>query len=95
VQELVDTEKTYQSDMNVLNEVYYEGACQADEFKKPDIRQLFSNLEDIIELESTFVVLLESSYKQDTIGTTFRETVNERDTIKTKKKFILDIDACD
>lgn len=75
VEELLETEKAYQKDMSLLKSIYYDGALNAG-LSKTDIRHLFSNLNDIVEFEKTFVTILEHSCEQDSVGTSFRETVS-------------------
>ncbi|KAI9253807.1 hypothetical protein BDA99DRAFT_519029 [Phascolomyces articulosus] len=61
IQELVMTEKVYQSDMLLVKQVYYDGAFHNSPLDKSDIKILFSNLVDILQLEEEFVDLLESA----------------------------------
>lgn len=75
IEELLETEKAYQKDMTLLKSIYYDGALNAG-LSKPDVRHLFSNLNDIVEFEKTFVILLEHSCEQDSVGTCFRETAS-------------------
>ncbi|KAI7905911.1 uncharacterized protein BX663DRAFT_245286 [Cokeromyces recurvatus] len=75
VEELIETEKSYQKDMTLLKDIYYDGACKAGVFSKSDMRHLFSNLINIVEFEKTFVTLLETSCEQDSIGSSFSEMV--------------------
>lgn len=75
VDELLETEKAYQKDMSLLKSIYYDGAMNAG-LSKADVRHLFSNLTEIVEFEKTFVTLLEHSYEQDSVGSSFRETVS-------------------
>lgn len=75
IEELLETEKAYQKDMSLLKSIYYDGALNAG-LSKTNIRHLFSNLNDIVEFEKSFVTLLEHSCEQDSVGTSFRETVS-------------------
>lgn len=75
IDELLETERAYQKDMSLLKSIYYDGAVNAG-LSKADVRHLFSNLTDIVEFEKTFVTLLEHSCQQDSVGTSFRETVS-------------------
>ncbi|PHZ17252.1 uncharacterized protein RHIMIDRAFT_253498 [Rhizopus microsporus ATCC 52813] len=77
--ELLETERAYQKDMSLLKEIYYDQAVEC--LSRSDVRHLFSNLLDIVEFEKSFVVLLEHSYEQDTIGTAFRESMRTIDSI--------------
>ncbi|KAI8334159.1 hypothetical protein EDC96DRAFT_525492 [Choanephora cucurbitarum] len=78
--ELLETEKTFQKDMTLLKEIYFDGAHHAG-FSKSDIRYLFSNLTEIVEFEKTFVIMMELTCEQDSIGTCFREMMRSIDTI--------------
>ncbi|KAI9476403.1 MAG: hypothetical protein EXX96DRAFT_298356 [Benjaminiella poitrasii] len=81
IQELIVTEKSYQKDMNLLKDIYYDGASKSDLFSKSDMRHLFSNLLDIVEFERTFVALLETSCEHDSVGSSFREMMHDIDSI--------------
>ncbi|KAI8382977.1 hypothetical protein BD560DRAFT_385679 [Blakeslea trispora] len=70
--ELLETEKTFQKDMTLLKEIYFDGAHHAG-FSKSDIRYLFSNLTEIVEFEKTFVAMMEHTCEQDSVGVCFRE----------------------
>lgn len=79
IQELLETEKTYQKDMLLLKEIYYD---QATTFlTKPNVRHLFSNLTEIVDFERTFVTLLDHSCEKDSVGTAFRESMKLIDSI--------------
>ncbi|CAO0799422.1 unnamed protein product [Mucor circinelloides] len=80
IDELLETEKAYQKDMSLLKSIYYDGAMNAG-LSKADVRHLFSNLTEIVEFEKTFVTLLEHSYEQDSVGSSFRETMRAIDSI--------------
>ncbi|KAL0144724.1 hypothetical protein V8B55DRAFT_1455283 [Mucor lusitanicus] len=80
IDELLETEKAYQKDMSLLKSIYYDGALNAG-LSKADVRHLFSNLTEIVEFEKTFVTLLEHSCEQDSVGTSFRETMRAIDSI--------------
>ncbi|KAG1445693.1 hypothetical protein G6F56_009825 [Rhizopus delemar] len=77
--ELFETEKTYQRDMMVLRDIYYDQSTKY--LSKTDVRYLFCNLLDIVEFEKSFVILLEHSYEQDSIGTAFRESMRTIDSV--------------
>lgn len=82
VQELVSTEKAYQKDMLLLKEVFYDRAqAPGSPLSRTDVKTLFSNLLDIIELEASFVEALEiaTENRDDesiTIGAAFRQFVS-------------------
>ncbi|GAN04312.1 hypothetical protein MAM1_0060c03772 [Mucor ambiguus] len=80
IDELLETEKAYQKDMSLLKSIYYDGAMNAG-LSKAEVRHLFSNLTEIVEFEKTFVTLLEHSCEQDSVGTSFRETMRAIDSI--------------
>ncbi|KAG2184031.1 hypothetical protein INT44_009042, partial [Umbelopsis vinacea] len=66
IKELVETERTYRNDMILLKEVYYDGALAASSpIDKADVKQLFSNLPTIVDFETEFLALLESSCNTD------------------------------
>lgn len=66
IKELVETERTYRNDMILLKEVYYDGAlAESSPIDKADVKQLFSNLPTIVDFETEFLALLESSYNSD------------------------------
>lgn len=80
--EIWTTETSYQNDMLVLKEVYYDPALQPDSgLSLSDVKHVFSNLLAIIDLESDFVDLLSmaiqgrESTTTDTIGMVFRTMV--------------------
>ncbi|KAI7849227.1 Dbl homology domain-containing protein [Circinella umbellata] len=93
IQELVMTEKVYQSDMLLVKQVYYDRAFQNSPLDKSDIKIIFSNLMDILSLENEFVELLESaagnmndnddndnsSYENYRIGMAFRQMMSQID----------------
>ncbi|KAI8083657.1 hypothetical protein BDF21DRAFT_416390 [Thamnidium elegans] len=79
IQELLETERTYQKDMLLLKEIYYDQATHC--FSKSNVRHLFSNLPDIVDFERTFVTLLDHSCEQDSVGTAFRESMRSIDSI--------------
>ncbi|KAG0180166.1 hypothetical protein DFQ29_001144 [Apophysomyces sp. BC1021] len=97
MQELVDTEKVYQRDMNLLKEIYYDQArAVGSPFQKADVKTLFANLPDIVELEVTFVTLLEDAclmtgdkriaapaddHDDTTVGMVFREMMRRLDEV--------------
>ena len=84
IQELVGTEKAYQKDMLLLKEVFYDQARSPDSpLTRTDVKTLFSNLLDIIELETSFVDALDiaTENRDDesiTIGGAFRQFVSKR-----------------
>ncbi|KAI9252793.1 hypothetical protein EDC94DRAFT_525629 [Helicostylum pulchrum] len=49
IQELISTEKNYQTDMELIKEIYYDEAHQV--FSKIEIKHIFINLLDIISFE--------------------------------------------
>ncbi|KAI9022877.1 hypothetical protein CLU79DRAFT_149105 [Phycomyces nitens] len=60
VQEILETERSYATDMRLIKEVYYDKASEPHSPLNPlDIKQIFSNLLDILALESDFLPLLE------------------------------------
>ncbi|KAK4513226.1 uncharacterized protein ATC70_013021 [Mucor velutinosus] len=61
VQELISTEKSYQADMELIQEVYLDDTV----FSKIEIKQIFINLLDIIAFEKEFVQLLESCQQDE------------------------------
>lgn len=66
IKELVETERTYRNDMILLKEVYYDGAlAESSPIDKADVKQLFSNLPTIVDFETEFLALLESSCNSD------------------------------
>lgn len=74
--------------MTVLKDIFYDRACAEDSpFSKTDVKILFCNLLDIIDLELKFVSLLESAAAtqveaaedapdKTTIGQVFRQMVS-------------------
>jgi archaellum biogenesis ATPase FlaH len=87
IQELMETEKTYQKDMILLKEIYFDQANTC--LTKSNVRHLFSNLLEIVDFEKSFVTLLEHSFEQDSIGTAFRETVRSSCQTTTTEKLII------
>ncbi|KAI9277483.1 hypothetical protein BY458DRAFT_554484 [Sporodiniella umbellata] len=79
ITELLETEKTYQRDMNVLRDIYFDQSTKY--LSSTDVRHLFCNLLEIIEFEKSFVSLLEHSCEQDSVGTAFRESMRTIDRI--------------
>ncbi|KAH8552000.1 hypothetical protein BGW37DRAFT_295918 [Umbelopsis sp. PMI_123] len=66
IKELVETERTYRNDMILLKEVYYDGAiADSSPIDKADVKQLFSNLPTIVDFETEFLALLETSCNSD------------------------------
>lgn len=63
IQELITTEIAYQADMELVKEIYYDFAYEA--FSKIEIKQIFTNLLDIIEFENDFIKELSDSQKID------------------------------
>ncbi|KAL9556240.1 hypothetical protein MBANPS3_001965 [Mucor bainieri] len=61
VQELISTEKSYQTDMELIQEIYLDETV----FSKIEIKQIFINLLDIIAFEKEFVQLLESCQQDE------------------------------
>lgn len=62
VQELIETERSYQNDMMIVKEVYYDRACASTSpLDKSDVKTLFSNLLDITRFEDEFVTRLEQA----------------------------------
>ncbi|KAF7723454.1 hypothetical protein EC973_002007 [Apophysomyces ossiformis] len=97
MQELLETEKVYQRNMILLKEVYYDQACAAESpLQKADVKTLFANLLDIVDLEETFVTLLEDAcpvindnklavspddHDDSTVGMVFREMMGRLDEV--------------
>lgn len=73
IQELISTEKNYQTDMELIKEIYYDEAHQV--FSKIEIKHIFINLLDIISFEKEFLSILDSACCEQeseiTIGTAF------------------------
>lgn len=63
IQELITTEIAYQADMELVKEIYYDFAYEA--FSKIEIKQIFTNLLDIIEFENDFIQELSDSQQND------------------------------
>lgn len=61
VQELISTEKSYQADMELIQEIYLNEQV----FSKLEIKQIFINLLDIIAFEKEFIQLLESCQQDE------------------------------
>ncbi|KAI8641457.1 hypothetical protein BD408DRAFT_388804 [Parasitella parasitica] len=61
VQELIATEKSYQADMELIQEIYLDDQV----FSKLEIKQIFINLLDIIAFGKEFVQLLESCQQDE------------------------------
>jgi hypothetical protein len=61
VQELISTEKSYQADMELIQEIYLDEQI----FSKLEIKQIFINLLDIIAFEKEFIQLLESCQQDE------------------------------
>lgn len=59
IQELITTEIAYQADMELVKEIYYDFAYEA--FSKIEIKQIFTNLLDIIQFEKDFIKELSDS----------------------------------
>ena len=57
--ELVSTEKLYQTDMELIKEIFYDNAFEA--FTKLEVKQIFVNLLEIIAFEKDFITLLEDT----------------------------------
>jgi hypothetical protein len=79
VQELISTEKSYQADMELVQEIYYNTAIMSDRFSKLEMKQIFINLLDIIAFEKDFVGMLdETCLEQEviTIGAAFSAMVS-------------------
>ncbi|KAI9029081.1 hypothetical protein CLU79DRAFT_832454 [Phycomyces nitens] len=64
VHELIQTERIYQADMQLLKQVFYDQA-QPPLFDKNDVKILFSNLLAILSFESDFVAKLEVACRED------------------------------
>ncbi|KAI8889262.1 Dbl homology domain-containing protein [Backusella circina FSU 941] len=90
IQELLSTEKNYQTDMELIKEIYYEFAF--DILSKTEIKQIFINLLDIIAFEKEFVIALETACHGDlseansprertTIGGVFNQMMTRMDRI--------------
>ncbi|KAI8800654.1 hypothetical protein BJ742DRAFT_65885 [Cladochytrium replicatum] len=70
--ELASTERTFWNDMEVLKEAYCIPATETQKLSQQDIRILFANLEQIIELARTMALTLETSIEEtDCIGSVF------------------------
>ncbi|KAL0090872.1 hypothetical protein F4703DRAFT_1790823 [Phycomyces blakesleeanus] len=66
VQEILETERTYATDMRLVKEIYYDKAFESHSPLNPlDVRHIFSNLLDILALESDFLPLLENACKNE------------------------------
>jgi hypothetical protein len=99
--EIWTTETSYQSDMLVLKDVYYDPALQPDSgLSLSDVKHVFSNLLAIVDLESTFVDLLSRAIQgkeataTDTIGMVFRTMVRNANTkILLSAHLLLPLDA--
>ncbi|GAA5795249.1 hypothetical protein HPULCUR_000604 [Helicostylum pulchrum] len=81
IQELISTEKNYQTDMELIKEIYYDEAHQV--FSKIEIKHIFINLLDIISFEKEFLSILDSACCEQeseiTIGTAFSIMMNRMD----------------
>jgi hypothetical protein len=86
VQELIATEKSYQADMELVQEIYYDTAVASNLFSKLEMKQIFINLLDIIAFEKDFVRILNEGCSEDkpiTVGDAFSAMVKKK---KKKKK---------
>lgn len=62
IQELLATEKTYQADMELIQEIYFNNNYETTiPFSKIEIKHIFINLLDIIAFEKDFVTRLEAA----------------------------------
>lgn len=78
LQELIATEKSYQADMELVQEIYYDTAVVSDYFSKLEIKQVFINLQEIIDFEKDFVYMLDQVGLEEhvvTIGAVFSAMV--------------------
>ncbi|KAL0088297.1 hypothetical protein F4703DRAFT_1845404 [Phycomyces blakesleeanus] len=64
VHELIQTERIYQADMQLLKQTFYDQA-QPPLFDKNDVKILFSNLLAILTFESNFVTKLEEACRPE------------------------------
>ncbi|KAG9286067.1 hypothetical protein G9A89_022744 [Geosiphon pyriformis] len=58
IRELVDTEKVFLADMQLLEKIYYTQAKEIPIFNPYDLKTVFGNLHDVIEFSSDFLELL-------------------------------------
>ncbi|KAI8341098.1 hypothetical protein BC941DRAFT_200824 [Chlamydoabsidia padenii] len=83
--EIWKTETSYQNDMLVLKEIYYDPALEPDSgLSLSDVKHVFSNLLAIVDLESTFVDLLSRADEDsttNTIGMAFRTMMQQIDQV--------------
>ncbi|KAI8983629.1 Dbl homology domain-containing protein [Pilobolus umbonatus] len=63
INELIHTEKTYQTDMELIKDIYYNSAHSI--LSKHEIKQVFINLLDILVFEKEFIQLLEMAGQND------------------------------
>ncbi|KAI9003213.1 hypothetical protein BC832DRAFT_593288 [Gaertneriomyces semiglobifer] len=61
IREMVDTEKAFMKDMEVLMEVYAVPASQSGLFSQQDLKALFSNLDVVISTSRAMLELLEAA----------------------------------
>lgn len=63
VQELFNTERNYQADMKLVQEIYYDTAHEV--LSKLEMKGIFINLLEILEFEQEFLDLLEQACEKD------------------------------
>ncbi|KAI8809682.1 hypothetical protein BJ742DRAFT_220394 [Cladochytrium replicatum] len=70
--ELATTERTFWNDMEVLREAYYIPAMETQKLSQQDIKILFANLDQVIELARAMAMTLETSIEvSDYVGPVF------------------------
>ncbi|KAJ3065154.1 hypothetical protein HDU98_011454, partial [Podochytrium sp. JEL0797] len=73
LRELVDTERSYLSDMHVLKDVYITPAIENQLFPAADIKLIFGNVDALMECSESCLGVLEAGVAEDCVGAKFLE----------------------
>ncbi|KAG1138164.1 hypothetical protein G6F37_010716 [Rhizopus arrhizus] len=79
IKELIETEKSYQADMQLVQEIYCTKESPWTTIEK---KQIFINLEDILLFEKEFVKLLDQLTEQDMVGALVKIFLNSMSRIE-------------
>ncbi|KAJ3285420.1 hypothetical protein HDU79_007342 [Rhizoclosmatium sp. JEL0117] len=71
LQELVETERSFLNDLNVLRDVYILPATHRAIFSTSEIKLLFGNVDDLISLSSSFLDVLTEKVNEDRVSEAF------------------------
>ncbi|KAI8912483.1 Dbl homology domain-containing protein [Gorgonomyces haynaldii] len=71
IKEILETEKSFLSDMLVLQDVYVVPSAQSNIFSPQDHKLLFGNLDKIIQVSTDLYALMESAAKDQMMGQVF------------------------